>query len=373
MPKRVVHLVNGLRLGGAETMLYQILKYRTNLAQEQLVISLGESHFYENKIRDLGIQVIEFPFRNCPLGSIIKIIKILKTTDVLCCWLYHSNFFGFFAGRIAGVDRIIWCIRHSNLDKSKNKLSTLLINRICARLSNSVDIVAYNGNISRQVHEKIGYASEKSVVLMNGVDCVQYSPLRGARDSIIHEFCIPKEKKIILSVTRNHPIKDLPCFVKAFANLHNGNPNVVAIICGEGVDYDDVNIVKLCTQSGLSVGKDVLLLGVRQDIARLMTSCDLYVLHSAGEAFPNVLVQAMACGCLCLSTEVGDARDILDDNEMIIPPGNNRILGEKMKWALQLPMHVINEKKEHARNRAKQHYDIHEIVKGYEKVICVKS
>lgn len=369
MPKQVTHLINGLGLGGAETMLYRILKYRSNLETEQMVVSLGESHFYENKIRDLGVHVIEVPFRKSTLASVIKLVKILKNTGTLCCWLYHSNLIGFLVGKIAGVKRIVWCIRHSSIARENNSMTTLMINRVCAKLSRYVDVITYNGSRARQVHESLGYAKKKGVVLFNGVDCKQYAPSSKARDIIIQELGIEKEKKIILSVTKNHPIKDVPCFIKAFAYLCEKNLNVVAVMCGAGIVPDNEELDGLCKQNGLRIGKDIFLLGVRNDISTLMAGCDLYVLHSAGEAFPNTLIQAMACGCLCISTDVGDVRNILEDEEMILPPGEPRLLAEKIYWGVQLSKYRIKRKIRQYREKVKNNYDIHEIVKKYEMIL----
>ena len=58
-PGRVVHLITGLGKGGAETMLYQIIKYRTKDAPDYVVISLGLSHFLEDRIEKEGVEVLD--------------------------------------------------------------------------------------------------------------------------------------------------------------------------------------------------------------------------------------------------------------------------------------------------------------------------
>ncbi len=367
MAKRVVHLVNGLGLGGAQTMIYQILKYKSDNDIEYTVVSLGENFFYETLIKKLGVQVLNVSFRKNPVLAIVKIIKIIKDKDTLCCWMYHSNLIGYITGKLAGVNRIVWCIRHGNLDRDKNSLTTLIINRICSKLSKNVDIIAYNGMVAKSIHENIGYKREKGIILNNGVDCEQYVPFIKV-GSIKCDLGIGKQKKIILSVSRNHPIKDLPCFIKAFSHLHMINPNVVALMCGMGIDSNNANLVEICKQEGLKIGENIYLLGMRNDVEKLMATCDLYVLHSAGEAFPNALIQAMSCGCLCITTDVGDARTIINDEELVVMPGNYDLLGKKMVWALSLSKGEIDKKRYQARKRIKEHYNIHNIVREYENV-----
>jgi len=336
MSQMVTHLIVGLSKDGAETMLYQILKYSSNNDKEIQVISLGEGNYYVPLIQKLGIRVFELSMRKHPIAAVFRLGKLLKHTDILCCWMYHANFLGAFIGKLVGVKKIIWNVRHSDLNPRYNKRSTLLINRICAKLSRGINSIAYNGEKARKVHENVGYCKTKGIVLENGVDCREYCPDRTASDAIRKELLLPDELRIILSVTRDDPIKDLPTFIEAFAKLHKIMPNTVAIMCGRGITPENHQLISACQKEQLIPGKDIYLLGMRNDIPRMMAGCDLYALHSAGEAFPNTLIQAMACGCVCVATDVGDVRRILDDERWIIPAHESGRMCSAMEKALTL-------------------------------------
>lgn len=368
MSKRVTHLTVGLGKGGAETMLYQVLKYRTNPDLRYKVISFGESHYYEDLIRQMGVSVVEVSLRNKPVSSLIRIFREIKGSDTLCCWMYHANLIGYYLGRLAGVKRIVWNVRHSNLDPTVNSATTLKINRWCAKRSAKVAVIAYNGQQARKVHEEIGYCSEKGIVLDNGVDCEEFRPISEARASLCAELGIRDDQQVVLSVTKNHPIKDIPTFIQAFALLHKEQPDTVAVMCGSGVDTENKQITDLCLSNGLTVGEDIFLLGMRHDVPHLLSGCDLYVLHSAGEAFPNTLIQAMACGCLCVATDVGDVRRILNDDLFICPPQEPKALAEKITKALYLTDVEKTDAKEKNRSQAVSRFSIQSATKQYEEI-----
>lgn len=369
MGRRVTHLITGLGKGGAETMLYQVLKYRTDREITHQVVSLGGAHYYEGPIRELDIPVTELNFRSRPASDFLRLVKLLRGTDTLCCWMYHANFIGYLAAKLVKIPRVIWFIRHSSLDPELNKKRSLFLNRVCARWSNRVTAVAYNGEQSRLAHEAIGYAPEKGCVLSNGCDCEEYAPDDAAREDLCRELGLHGEKQIILSVTKDTPIKDIPTFIRAFGRLHRDQTGTAAVLCGGGIEPENRKLAALCAEEGLEIGRDVFLLGLRHDVPRLLAACDLYVLHSAGEAFPNVLLQAMSCGCLCAATDVGDVKHILPDSHWMIQPGNADILAKKIVELLELPPEAAQSVRAQNRRTIREKFDIRQIVKEYEALL----
>ena len=74
-----------------------------------------------------------------------------------------------------------------------------------------------------------------------------------------------------------------------------------------------------------------------EDVAPLYRSLDLKVLSSSsGEAFPNVLIEAMAAGVLCIASDVGDAKYIISNSIFSFPPRNIRLLSDRIECIIMM-------------------------------------
>ena len=366
---RVVHIISGLGVGGAETMLYQLIRFRKCENLSYKVISLGRSSYYEDLLDKLDCDVEVYDFTDHPLGSLIRIRKEIKENDIICSWMYAACIIGYFAGKNK-AKRIIWCIRHSNLERRLNSRNTNLAINICKHISRKIDVILYNGERSKRRHETIGFKGRESYVLENGCDITDYCFRRDARESIRRELGIQENQLIVGSVSRYATIKDVPTFIKAFAGIKKKNENAVALMCGQGLSMQNESLISLCNENDLIAGEDILLLGFRDDIAKIMSAIDIYVLHSAGEAFPNTLIQAMACERVCIATDVGDVRKILGNPELIVSVGDHEAITEKTISVLESTSEIHNRQN---RSRVEDRYDIRRIVDKYEEIYTMSG
>jgi glycosyltransferase involved in cell wall biosynthesis len=87
---------------------------------------------------------------------------------------------------------------------------------------------------------------------------------------------------------------------------------------------------------------------------------------SYGEAFPNVLGEAMACGVPCAVTDVGDSRYIVGDTGRVITSGDMTGMAQALVDILQLPAAERLALGEAARTRVAIHFEIGHITRQYE-------
>ena len=103
---------------------------------------------------------------------------------------------------------------------------------------------------------------------------------------------------------------------------------------GSNIDQNNKELVNLIDEYKLN--HRVHLVGERNDIPLFMNSIDLLVLCSSyGEAFPNVLNEAMSCGTPCVTTNIGDSALIVGNTGWVIPPNDSNALAKAINKALE--------------------------------------
>jgi len=274
---------------------------------------------------------------------------------------------GYFCGRTAKVKKINMGIRQSNIGKDVFKLSTRILNKLGAKLSYSKYItnVIYNGEKAKEVHENIGYDKTKSKVIINGCETTKFKYIEDAKKRVLQNIPLLKENTTwIISATRYNRIKDVPTFLNAIGKVKRVDNNVQVLMCGNGFEEKNEELLTLITKNDLKLNKDIFLLGLVNNLPELFSACDLYVLHSAGEAFPNTLLEAMACEIECVSTDAGDSKKIHPNKEHIVPIRDGEKLAQKICEVIQK-----NKKSRHPEYRkcVLENYSIENVVKIYEK------
>ena len=365
---RVAHVITGLGLGGAETMLYQML---ANLEQEShpsLVISLGDGGYFAERIRRLDIPVktlnLQPAFPN-PL-KIRQLRDWLRDfqPDLVQTWMYHADLIGGLAARLAGQTPVVWGIHNSTLD-SNLITPTHFVRWVSARISKRLPTAIIACSVrAQEVHVQLGYPSEKMILIPNGFDLQQFKPNPKFRRDVRNELGIAKTAIVIGMVARFHPQKDYPNFIEAAGLLSATRSDLHYLLCGEGVSSENKRLISWLRKAGLS--DHVHLLGLRNDIPRLLNAMDLFTLSSAfGEAFPLVVGEAMATGLPSVVTDVGDSAFLVDRTGLAVPPKEPHALAEAWNKMLAMPLQKRRELGKAARKRIKDHYGIDKITRDY--------
>jgi glycosyltransferase involved in cell wall biosynthesis len=338
---KVLHVISGLSRGGAEAALCRLIAGSSDIQHEVLVLTHNKE--MDDQIRAAGASVhyidlkafFALPAR---LFSTVKFIRRSRP-DVLQTWMYHADVIGGLLARIVGIRAIAWGVHHACPDAPDLGRGARLFAWLGMQLSSWVpsEIVACSVT-SRICHVRYGYSSDKVRVIKNGYDTQRFSVQNQSRDVLRKQWGVSNDVPLLGTVARYHPVKGHQFLLAALAQIKAAGGTFKCALVGDGVEGSNLSLRALIDRFGLN--DDVLLLGPRTDIPDVMNALDILVLCSLAEAFPNVLSEAMACGTPCVTTDVGDAADIVGQTGWLVPPGQVTSLANAITDAISARTHV---------------------------------
>ncbi len=363
-------IITGLEPNGAETMLLKVLTHIDRQQFSPNVISLTTVGEIGIRIQALGISVealgmkpgFPSPFALWQLSRRLNAIQ----PDVIHTMMYHANLLGTAAARMAGISAISWSIHHSNLSRRANKRTTLAVVAAGARLSHWLPISILScSEFARKVHVNYGYSGEKMVVIPNGFEVSRFKPDAAARVAVRQELGVDADTPLVGLIGRFNPQKNHAGFFDAARLLHRSIPTVHFVLAGPGIVQENRELMRAVEAA------DVMgvthLLGPRNDLPLLMAALNVLASSSIGEAFPNVLGEAMACGVPCAVTDVGDSAYIVGDTGRVVASEDMVALATAMEYLLSLRPEEQRMIEKRVRKRVIDHFEIRKVTKLYEE------
>ena len=323
-PISVLHVISGLRTGGAEMMLLKLLRESPAHGMNARVLSLSGAGTVGRAISEAGVEVTtveDGAMRGArALGAITKTVSSFRP-HVVQAWMYHANVLTTVSSMIGRWKApVVWNIRASLEKGSMDRASTKMAVKAGAMLSRRPARIIYNSGVGARNHEEIGYDRSRSLLIPNGFDVERFKADARLRADMRRELGLEADVVAVGHVGRYHPMKDHQTFLRAFAQAATNVPRMKAVLVGAGVTNGNADLRDAIVDLGLS-GK-CLLLGERSDIAQLMNCFDIFVSSSSKyEGFSNVLGEAMASAVPCVCTDVGDAASIMGETGYLVRPG----------------------------------------------------
>lgn len=367
----ILHIITSLNDGGAEAVLFRLCT--ADRKQRHHVISLMDMGKYGPLLEAAGVQVTTIGLQRgrVTLAGFWRLYGAIRDLrpEAVQTWMYHADLLGGLAARLAGVRNVTWGIHHTTLDPQKSNRSTIFVAKACALLSRHIPRrIVCCAEKSCQVHASLGYDSARMRVIPNGYDLSVFQPDPTAGADLRQNLRLAAEAHVIGFVARFDPQKDHRTLLQALALLHKRGIAPTCLLVGTGLEPENRQLAAWIAET--LPGDQIRLLGRRSDIPAVMNALDLHVMSSAfGEAFPNVLAEAMACGTPCVSTDVGDAACIVGVTGRIVPPRDPGALAEAIadmlaaRTAPDWP-----ERRAAARAHVAQNFSLERMVDAYEKV-----
>ncbi|MBK1644909.1 glycosyl transferase [Thiocapsa imhoffii] len=320
---------------------------------ERMMLNLASGMVDRGVVPDLVVASEEGPYRALVpapcrlvnlrarrvLAALPGLVRYLRNRrpHALLAAMDHANLVALAAGAWARVPTRVYVSVRSNLTQEALH-SPFLRGRALPLLARhgyprAAAVIAVSQGVADDLQSLLGVRRARIQVIPNPVVTPELTRL--ARERPTHPWFRPGGPQVILAAGRLVPQKDYPTLLEAFATLDPGVERRLLIL-GEGPERQMLE--GLIARLGL-VGR-VALPGFTANPFAFMAHCDLFVLSSAWEGLPGVLIQAMACGTPVVSTDCPSGpREILADGRLgrLVPVGDVGALGAAIARTLEEP------------------------------------
>ncbi len=224
-----------------------------------------------------------------------------------------------------------------------SQTSNWFIKRIAHLLFPYADrVVAVSRGVADDLIKIIPKIQGKTTVIYNGCDIEKIHLL--AQEEPEHPWFKERKHRVILAAGEFRPWKNFPLLIRAFAKVRKKR-RVKLVILGDGRERKNLEALV----SSLGLNDDVSLPGSTKNPFSYMSRAAVFVLSSMIEGLPNVLIEALACGCPVVSTDCPSGpREILEDGKWgeLVPVGDVDALASAIERTLDnpLPKDVLKER-----------------------------
>lgn len=267
---------------------------------------------------------------------------------LLTSFMYHANLLGRLAGKWAGVPLIVTSIRS---ERNGNASRDWLM-----RLTNWMDhcCTTNSQQVANSLRKRGLLSSEKSRVIPNGVDIASLSAPTDERFRIRNQLGLAPTEFVWLAIGRLLPQKDYPTLLEAFQPLATAPARL--LIAGRGPLLDELQE----QAQQLGIASQVTFLGVRDDIAALLAAADGFVLSSAWEGMPNVVMEALAAARPVVATQVGGVSELVETGKsgLLVPASDPGALSQGMQQLMRLSLERRQQMGLRGRDHVAAHYSL---------------
>lgn len=351
-----------LRGGGAERVMVTLAN---GFAERGLAIDLVLAKAEGPYLNDVapGVRVVDLGSRRV-LASLPALVRYLRATRprVMLSALNHANIIAIAARVLARVPARLIVSEHNNVSlpgrasRSLRERAVLPLMRWAYPRADGV--VAVSGGVADDLARAANLARERITVVYNPV--VTPGLLEQASAPFEHPWFGASSSPVVLAVGRLTEQKDFATLIHAFAKVRARRPCRLVIL-GEGELRAELET--LVAKLGLSA--DVALPGFSGNPFTWMGSATLFVLSSAWEGLPTVLIEAMACTTPVVSTDCPSGpAEILEDGRWgrLVPVGDVDALADAMLATLAETTHPD------VASRA-QDFGVEQAVAGYLQIL----
>ncbi|MGI6605098.1 MAG: glycosyltransferase [bacterium] len=357
-------LITGLNYGGAETQLVRLAVALKGRGWQVGVISMLPPQAFTEELGEARIPLATLNMRRGVPDprAVLRLVKILRQwkPHILTSFMFHANLLGRIAGRYARVPANVSSIRNENFGgPHRDKL---------LRLTDWMgDITTTNSRLAADSLVKRGVVPRDRIrVIPNGLKLDKFAVDGLKRAGLRQQLGLAEDEFLWLAVGRLEEQKDYITLLRAFKILKQGGHQAQLRVAGQGPLLE--NLQRLAVDLGIS--DRVVFLGLRRDIPLLLNAADGFVLSSAWEGLPNVVMEAMAAAKPVVATSVGGVPELVQEGVTgyMSPPRDVEALAAAMAKMIGLSESERTRMGQAGRAHIEANYSLERVVDQWEKL-----
>ncbi len=326
---KILFIINNLCIGGAEKFVLSISKSLRKKGYKIIVFSLFKNNILKSEFQEAGVKVKLLLMNRKSISGFIRLIRSIRSErpDIVHTHLDDAHIYGCIAAKIAGVPVIIftihstgWWLFGGGIHQKMRRFADRFTGRLCD------NIIAVSSHVKENLIKYGKISGDKIIVNRNGIML---------RKNIVRLSSSNKNTPIIATVGRLVKEKGIVYFLHAAKDIIVCNKKVKFWIVGDG--YLRKNLEKISESMELSSYVDFL--GFRDDVYKLLSRIDIFVLSSVSEGLPISLLEAMSMRKPVVVTKISGIKEVVihNHNGIIVEPKNPQEIASACLHLLNFP------------------------------------
>ena len=326
--KRIMFYTMTMNSGGAERVIANLSNefVKNNDVSIVTLTSCRNDYTLDKKITFISSAKQE---KNNISNRLINCIKLLKNTkkynpDIIIAFFptmcFIACFFKIFIRKFKNIKLII-----SERNNPNREYTNVVLKKMANFLYSKADVVVFQTTAAKNYFNK--KVQSKGIIIPNPIN-----------DKFLNCNINLKKENVIVNIGRLEKQKNQELLIRACATIFKKNPNWKLKIYGEGsLKLQLQNLIK-----ELKMEKNIFIMGRCNELELELPKNKIFVLSSDYEGMPNALMEALACGLTCVSTNCpcGGPNELIKDgiNGYLVPVGDLERMTDAIIKAINNPL-----------------------------------